>query len=304
MSKVFYIFLLGLFASLSGDSEKPFVIGSIRGELGNNLFNIATASAVAWDHNAIAYFPELVDRKEPNHPANVPLFLSHLFFRCKTELPPSQKILPISLHWREPSYRYHPIPYSPNMMVEGYFQSEKYFAHHRDRLLELFAPHPDDLKYMQTKYKWLFDHPCTVGVQIRAQWEDPDGATWIQYGKDFIRKAMAFFPEDALYVVTSNKPAFVEQCIPEEMENFVVIKDEPDYIDFYLLSFCKHNICPNSTFCWWAAWLNQNPSKIIVAPTQWASPNVRHIPSDDLIPSSWIRIDAKYGPLNDPKSYE
>jgi len=301
------IFSLAIYciAALSAlaEEEKPYVIARIKGQLGNNLFNIAAASALAWDHGANPYFPELANRHEPNHPGNVPLFLEHVFFRCATVLPESLRGVPETSYWREPSFRYHPIRYTPNMVAEGYFQSEKYFAHHRDRILELFAPHEDDLAYMQSKYPEVFSDPCSVGVQIREQYESPSDPTWIQYGKDFIRKAMAYFPKDALYVITSNNVEFARGCIPEEMGQYILIKNEPDYIDFYLLSLCKHNICPNSTFCWWSAWLNRNPDKIVIVPNQWAHPTATHIPSDDLIPSSWIRIDAKYGLVTDPASY-
>jgi hypothetical protein len=54
-----------------------------------------------------------------------------------------------------------------------------------------------------------------------------------------------------------------------------------------LMSACKHFILPNSTFGWWAAWMSNNPNKIIYAPKKWfiAAPE-----PEGLIPSDWRRL--------------
>ena len=277
------------------------MVGGLRGQLGNNMFNIAATSAFAWDHGAEPLFPDIVRRTrrdEPWNPANIPLNYAHVFFRCNVSMPRR----PTAFYWQEPSFAYHPIPFQPNMKMEGYFQSEKYFVHHRERILELFAPHPDDLLYMQTKYDWLFAHPLTVGVQVRYMYEEPNGEHLPQYGKDFLRKAAAFFQKEALFVISSNNIAFAKQIVPEEMHCTVFIETEPHYIDFFLLSFCKHNICFNSTFGWWAAWLNQNPDKIVVYPAQHMTV-AYDLPMQDFWPESWIPVSAKYGPMSQPETY-
>lgn len=271
-------------------SSKPFVEAEMRGQLGNELFIVAAAYALALDNDADAYFPELALKYTYKH-EDIPLNLGHIFFRCNLSKPP----VSANFVWHQPTYAYHKIPFQPNTQVHGYFQSEKFFAHQRKKILELFAPLPDDLKYIQSKYGKILDHPCTVGVQLRRYWEDPTGHLYIQYGKEYLKKAMDLFPKEALFILCSNDSAFAKQNIPEEMiDRVVCIENEPHYIDLFLLSLCKHNIISNSTFGWWGAWLNQNPDKKVIAPAVWLNPNYNQLATHDIVPETWIKIEAPW----------
>lgn len=53
--------------------------------------------------------------------------------------------------------------------------------------------------------------------------------------------------------------------------------------DLYLMTYCQHYILSNSSLHWWAAWLNQSPSKIVIAPAKgW--------PNADMLPKSWLQL--------------
>lgn len=42
-----------------------------------------------------------------------------------------------------------------------------------------------------------------------------------------------------------------------------------DYEEFYLMSLCRRNICANSTFSWWAAFLNEREGRKAAVPAKW-----------------------------------
>ena len=75
-SKWLFLFLLScsFLRGAEDDKDKPYVIGELYGQLGNNLFQVAAASAVAWDNNAMPCFPGL---------CLVPKLYQHIFSRCQ-----------------------------------------------------------------------------------------------------------------------------------------------------------------------------------------------------------------------------
>lgn len=55
-----------------------------------------------------------------------------------------------------------------------------------------------------------------------------------------------------------------------------------------LMQSCDHFVIPNSSFAWWAAWLNNRKGKIVVAPKRWFTDP--EIDTTDLVPQEWIRL--------------
>lgn len=281
-----YLACLFLFLQTLVASEKtPYVTVVFQGQLGNNLFQVAAASALAWDNGAVPLFPGLLGKGK-----DLRKNYKNVLFRCDTSRLPVRS----SYVHKDREEGYVPISYQPNMTLQGYFVSEQYFAHHRERILELFAPREEDLAYIEEKYGWILEHPNAVGVQVRFYHEDSKGNFFIQYGKDYFTKAMALFPEDTLFVVSSDNIPFARSQLPN-LPNVVYLTGEPYHIDFYLLSMCKDNIISNSTFGWWAAWLNQNPDKIVVHPKHYFHPNWYGTRCPDTWPEEWVEIDAKWG---------
>lgn len=268
-----YLALLIHIVCFANQTTPPYITGKLSGQTGNLCFQIAAVSALAWDHGATAYFPDL---------QYYPDDFSHVFFRCNLT-PPSTIISGIA-------QEVFPLPYKNKLRIQGFFQSEKYFAHQRQKILALFAPSEPDLVYIKTKYTWLLNQANTVGVQLRYyRREVIEG--YPQYGIQYLEKAMAYFPSDTLFIISSDNIEFAKQNIPIWVQNVYFLENESPYITLFLLSMCKHNIISNSTFGWWAAWLNQNPEKIVLCPSYWTEPSTHYILP--VCPAEWIRIESE-----------
>lgn len=60
--------------------------------------------------------------------------------------------------------------------------------------------------------------------------------------------------------------------------------------DLRLMSACAHQVISNSTFSWWAAWLNSNQQKRIIAPSQWFAD--AKAKAGDIVPTEWQRLSS------------
>lgn len=95
-------------------------------------------------------------------------------------------------------------------------------------------------------------------------------------GIDYYVRAMqqmATLVEQPVFYVFTNDVTWVEQQFKPVISFPCVYVSEQDtwedYEEFELMRSCKHQIIANSTFSWWAAFLNDHPAKIIIQPENW-----------------------------------
>ena len=88
--------------------------------------------------------------------------------------------------------------------------------------------------------------------------------------------------EDPIYMIFSDDIGWVEKNmdIPRE-KVYVSNMCFADYEELTIMKYCKNNIIANSTFSYWAAYLNSNADKIVICPKRWKTA---------IIPSDWIMV--------------
>lgn len=193
-------------------------------------------------------------------------------------------------------------PYNPritrttkNVYLDGYWQSEKYFANIQDVIRHEFT-----VKYQQDHESQEIGKTIaetqSVSIHIRRgnyisnpKLNKIHGTCSLEYYQECVRRIAEkiAFPH---FFVFSDDPRWVRENLNlEHPTTFISHNDAgKDYEDLRLMSMCQHQIIANSTFSWWAAWLNPNPNKIILAPRRWF--NDASADTQDLLPDDWIKV--------------
>lgn len=184
------------------------------------------------------------------------------------------------------------------IFLVGYWQNEKYFTNIRGRLLEEFCLKPD-LSSSDTPMGRAIAGSESVAVHIRRGDNivktDPKTRQIVpQLGmvsEKYVAEAMRHVKEqrsDARFFIFSDEIAWVKKNLPLPFPADF-IEEFTDVQQFELMAQCKHQITANSTFSWWAAWLNTNPEKIICAPKSWDARG--HVDISELIPATWHLVE-------------
>jgi len=110
---------------------------------------------------------------------------------------------------------------------------------------------------------------------------------------DYFEKAIDYVIENIenpFFVFFSDDPNFVNKNFKHL--KFIIVdwnKGKNSFRDMQLMSICKNNIIPNSSFSWWAAYLNSNPNKVVIGPKIW-SKNTHSEDYHEILLPDWIAI--------------
>jgi len=75
--------------------------------------------------------------------------------------------------------------------------------------------------------------------------------------------------EGDLFIFSDDLPWCKEMFKEGYFSRKITFIELEDYLCFELMKLCSHNIISNSTFSWWAAYLNDNPNKAVFTPLGW-----------------------------------
>ena len=226
------------------------------GRLGNQMFQYAAVRALGLELDVPIYFPK-------EHQIN------EIFQLTEMENPSGQ-----FYHYSEPSFNYIKIPLTlNNLIIHGYFQSEKYFYDYKDIIRKDFTFRDETAN---------INYQDSISLHVRRG----DYVSKSDYHPlctmEYYEEALALMPNEEVVVFSDDIPWCKEKY---KGERFVFSEGRTNAQDLEYMSKCKHHIIANSSFSWWGAWLGTQEG-VTVAPKKWLG-NIQEN-TKDVVPEDWI----------------
>ena len=185
-----------------------------------------------------------------------------------------------------------------NLYVQGNFENYNYFNKYRSQLCRILIPKKEVIDENNSLINRI-KSSNSVSLHIRRdRFSDQvkskttknikksdifieDIINYINNSIDFINSKV----QNPEYFIWSNNHDNIVPLLNKiKAKNYTLVNN--DVInDFNLFRYCKHFVVGPSSFHWWGAWLNENPNKICIRPS-----NINPSNNENFWPNDWISI--------------
>jgi len=155
--------------------------------------------------------------------------------------------------------------------LSGWFQSEKYFAANLQQVRAWFRPKAEvERRVEEAMARWPRPPEAMAALHVRRgdygiiRDAMGDGERGWLLPMTYYREALARIPNDVSLVIFSDAPDWAAHEFADLHP--VVSRGNSAAVDMFLMARCRWNVTANSSFSWWAAWLNRRDDKIVFAP--------------------------------------
>ena len=265
------------------EQEKLGIV--INSGLGNQLFTLFAGMSKALDENkTIVIYPENNNR----------VYYFNNFLKVLNKYVSYDDDVDFCDIYNEPYFYYTKIQNNAKI-IKGFYQSYKYFNNNFDKIVDILK-----IRQMQEKNKLLFK---SIAIHFRfgdyLTLTDNHIILPTSYYLNAINELSAKINiSEYTFII------FSEKCNDVIIDKYIKILNLPikfvkiyeimptitDYEEFLYMSNCDHFIIANSTFSWWSAYLSTNPDKIVLYPSLWFGPKLKHYITTDLFPDKWSKI--------------
>jgi hypothetical protein len=185
--------------------------------------------------------------------------------------------------WRYSDDQYSAIKENPVLPTyyKGYFFDLKYYDPIKTTLQKEFGVRQKIR--LPNMLKSALENDNTVSVHVRRT--DFRKVGWDISTRSYYPKAIEMIKrkvEKPTFLLFSDDIEWVKSNLQIDGKViYVSTMGFKDYEELMIMKHCRHNIIANSTFSYWAGYLNTNPDKIVICPDGWR---------EKVIPDDWIRV--------------
>ena len=233
-------------------------------------------------------------------------------FNIEAEYLDDENISQIQYMYSEPNWnKYDPTFFEipDGSTIEGFFQSTFYFEGFEEQIKKELTPKSELVEQNRefiNKIKSENEGYEIVSVHVRRGDNMTNGQTGLiqafesggMYEQYFNNAKKVFEGKKVKFLVFTGGQRFNEDNSTDvewcknffKGDEFLFSEGQPQIDDFCRIMLCDHNILSHaSSFGWWAAYVNPNPNKIVVAP-EYYHPDEPGLKRDKFYPTEFVQV--------------
>ena len=256
------------------------ISANLMGGLGNQMFQIMAAYAHSREVQDDLYF-DFAKCYTPNQGNKSEKYLNNFFKNLKNDKQENH----FQFTHHESSFSYRQIPKEKNLLLNGYFQSEKYFENYKSEIRKVFNIDESKCKYVRQQLEEKTNSNNITSIHIRRGDYINKPNYHPTQNIDYYKKSIGVIGESSFMIISDD----LDWCkLHFEGDNIFFSDFTNDIDDLYLMMMCNNKIMSNSSFSWWGVYLSEFDGEVI-APKNWFGPEG---PQDtqDIYNKNWILI--------------
>jgi hypothetical protein len=260
------------------------IVSRIQGGLGNQMFQYAFGYNLSKKYDLKLF----IDKSFYSNQGNVIRYFNLDYFEVEINDISQNKFLinrPFTIISDLNYFVDHKLNSRESYYLDGYWQSEKFFKDYTDDLRKIFKMKTTDSENFCIENN--LGNSETISIHVRrgdyVGSEDYHPTQNLKYYENAIDELGTY---EKVLIFSDD----MEWCKENfKFDRMIFCEGFKNVEDLMIMSQCKNNIISNSSFSWWAAYLNNNIEKKIIAPKLWYGSKM-NIETKDLVPENWIRI--------------
>jgi hypothetical protein len=260
---------------------KKEITGHLMGGIGNLLFIVATCYSLSKKYKStLKFYTKMWNDKRKN------IIEYNMIKNFQLDLNTSRNY---NITYRENNFFYETIHLDSriNNCIYGYFQSYKYFDKYKTEFVKMLH-NPYSKMVESTIHQFKNNMLTPVSIHVRRTDYLSLSHIHLNLSSEYYSNAISHFStENSIFIIFSDDVTFIQnEPLFQNLPHKIIIDNPDDEYCFWLMSACTHNIIANSSYSWWASYVNSNPNKLVIAPETWFGPSGPQYKIRDIIPNT------------------